>query len=151
MYLTLFSKPCLCSHKPSVRGYKDNGEIDASYFPLSCWGAPQTPLSMEQQDSQPQAPKENKEFVKRFRATGDEVKKIEAKAAKAGLSFSEYCRRATLNKPVVERVPPDLRRQLGAAGNNLNQLARLANSGKLPGASIEALNELVNRLLETLR
>lgn len=106
---------------------------------------------MEQQHPQPQALKENKEFVKRFRATGDDVKKIEEKAVKAGLSFSEYCRRAALNKPIVERVPLDLRRQLGAAGNNLNQLARLANSGKLPGAGIEALNELVSRLLETLR
>jgi hypothetical protein len=106
---------------------------------------------MEQPDSQPPAAKATKDFVKRFRATSDEVKKIEEKATKAGLSFSEYCRRAALDKPIVERVPLDLRRQLGATGNNLNQLALLANSGKLPGAGVAALNELVNRLLETLR
>jgi hypothetical protein len=106
---------------------------------------------MEQPNSQPPAVRATKDFVKRFRATSDDVKKIEAKAAKAGLSFSEYCRRSALDKPIVERVPLDLRRQLGATGNNLQQLALLANSGKLSGAGIEALNELVNRLLETLR
>ena len=106
---------------------------------------------MKQQDSQLSAARATKDFVKRFRATGDDVKKIEAKAAKAGLSFSEYCRRAALDKLIVERVPLDLRRQLGATGNDLNQLALLANSGKLPGAGVAALNELVNRLLETLR
>jgi hypothetical protein len=72
-------------------------------------------------------------------------------AKRAGLSVGDYMRRAALGKTIVERVPPELRRQLGAAGNNLNQLARLANSGKLSGTGIEALNELVERLLKTLR
>ena len=76
---------------------------------------------------------------------------IEAKAKMAGLSVADYMRRAALGKTIVERVPLDLRRELGAVGNNLNQLARLANSGKLPGVGIEALNELVERLLKTLR
>jgi hypothetical protein len=106
---------------------------------------------MEETEAQSQPAKENREVVKRFRATPGEVSKIEAKAKKAGLNFSEYCRRAVLDKPVVERVPVELRRQLGGAGNNLNQLTKLANAGKLPGVGIEALNELVNRLLETLR
>lgn len=106
---------------------------------------------MEDTEPQPPPAKANREVVKRFRATPDEVSRIEAKAELAGLNFSEYCRRAVLNKPVVERVPVELRRQLGGAGNNLNQLTKLANAGKLPGVGIEALNELVNRLLETLR
>ena len=106
---------------------------------------------MEENEPQAQLVKPNKEVVKRFRVTTDEVRKIEEKAKLAGLNFSEYCRRATLDKPVVERVPVELRRQLGGAGNNLNQLTKLANAGKLPGVGIEALNELVNRLLETLR
>lgn len=106
---------------------------------------------MEENEPQPQQTKSTKEVVKRFRASTDEVKKIEEKAKLAGLNFSEYCRRATLDKPVVERVPIELRRQLGGAGNNLNQLTKLANAGKLPGVGIKSLNELVNRLLETLR
>lgn len=86
-----------------------------------------------------------------LRVSTTDKRAIAAKAKHAGLSVADYMRRAALGKTIVERVPPELRKQLGSAGNNLNQLARLANSGKLPGAGIEALNELVNRLLQTLR
>jgi hypothetical protein len=34
------SKPCLCTYKPSVSPHKDNGEIDASYFPWLAIAAP---------------------------------------------------------------------------------------------------------------
>ncbi|GAB2452571.1 hypothetical protein GCM10011375_39610 [Hymenobacter qilianensis] len=106
---------------------------------------------MEELEQNPLETRANKEKVKRFRVTTAEVKAIEKKAAKAGLSFSEYCRRAALDKPIVELIPPDLRRQISTAGNNLNQLTRLANAGKLGGASVETLNELLTRLLETLK
>jgi hypothetical protein len=86
-----------------------------------------------------------------LRVSATDKRAIATKAKRAGLSVGDYMRRAALGKTIVERVPPELRRQLGTAGNNLNQLARLANSGKLPGAGIEALNELVERLLKTLR
>ncbi|MGI4743116.1 MAG: plasmid mobilization protein [Janthinobacterium lividum] len=86
-----------------------------------------------------------------LRVSATDKRAIAAKAKRAGLSVGDYMRRAALGKTIVERVPPELRRQLGAAGNNLNQLARLANSGKLSGTGIEALNELVERLLKTLR
>jgi hypothetical protein len=86
-----------------------------------------------------------------LRVSATDKRAIAAKAKRAGLSVGDYMRRAALGKTIVERVPPELRRQLGTAGNNLNQLARLANSGKLPGIGIEALNELVERLLKTLR
>lgn len=86
-----------------------------------------------------------------LRISSADKKQVEAKAARAGLNTNEYVRRAALGKTIVERVPVELRRQIGGAGNNLNQLTKLANAGKLPGVGIEALNELVNRLLETLR
>jgi len=95
--------------------------------------------------------KASKEEHINMRVAATDKRTIEAKAKRAGLSVADYMRRAALGKTIVERVPLDLRRELGAAGNNLNQLARLANSGKLPGAGIEALNELVERLLKTLR
>jgi hypothetical protein len=105
------------------------------------------------EDQAPNRPelRANKEKVKRFRATSEEVKAIEQKAAQAGLSFSEYCRRAALDKPIVELIPPDLRRQIGAAGNNLNQLTRLANAGQLTGVNEARLKELVNLLLQILK
>ena len=86
-----------------------------------------------------------------LRIAATDKKIIEGKAVRAGLKTGEFIRRAALGKVIVERVPPDLRREIGSAGNNLNQLARLANAGKLPGVGVEALNELVSRLLETLR
>ena len=106
---------------------------------------------MEESEQHPPKPRANKEKVKRFRLTSGEVKAIEAKAKKAGLSFSEYCRRAALDKRIVELIPPELRRSITLAGSNLNQLTRLANAGKLNAVSAERLSELVTRLLETLK
>jgi hypothetical protein len=85
------------------------------------------------------------------RIAASEKRAIEAKAKQAGLSVGEYMRRAALGKRIVERVPPELRRLLGATGSNLNQLTKLANSGRLPGAGIEQLNELITLLLQTLK
>lgn len=95
--------------------------------------------------------KANKEQHINLRVTTAEKEVIKAKAAKAGLKTGEYIRRAALGKKVVEKVPNDLRRQISAAGNNLNQLTRLANAGKLTGVSAEMLKELATRLLETLK
>lgn len=86
-----------------------------------------------------------------LRIAAPDKKIIEGKAARAGLKTGEFIRRAALGKVIVERVPLDLRREIGSVGNNLNQLVRLANAGKLPGVGIEALNELVGHLLATLR
>lgn len=110
---------------------------------------------MEELSPAASAPKEvaaaAKEGRIELRVSATDKLAIAVKAKRAGISVADYMRRAALGKTIVERVPPELRKQLGAAGNNLNQLARLANSGKLPGAGIEALNELVNLLLQTLR
>jgi hypothetical protein len=47
---------------------------------------------------------------------------------------------------VVENMP-ELIKQLKAAGNNLNQIARAANSGQIiPPAAVESLDEEVKKL-----
>jgi hypothetical protein len=86
-----------------------------------------------------------------FRVSADEKRAIEEKAKQAGLSTGDYMRRVALGKRIAERVPPELRRLLGATGSNLNQLTKLANSGKLSGMGIDQLNELVTLLLQTLK
>ncbi|QIL78328.1 plasmid mobilization protein [Hymenobacter sp. HDW8] len=106
---------------------------------------------MENIEQNAPAPKPKKEKVIRFRATADEVNKIEAKAARAGLSCSAYCRRAALDKPLVELVPPALRRQISVAGHQLNQLTRLANAGQLSAVRADRLHELLTLLLQTLK
>ena len=86
-----------------------------------------------------------------LRLSAADKKDIETKAAIAGLKTAEYIRRAALEKRIVEKVPTELRRQIALVGSNINQLARLANSGKLSGASTDKLNELVALLLQTLK
>ena len=93
----------------------------------------------------------NKEERIECRVSVSDKRTIAAKAKQAGISTGEFMRRAALGRRIVERVPPELRRLLGATGSNLNQLTKLANSGKLPGVGIEQLNELVTLLLQTLR
>ncbi len=106
---------------------------------------------MEEIPTQAADEKAKRELVKKFRVTADDARRIETKAARAGLTFSEYCRRAALDKPLVEKVPQELRRTIALAGSNLNQLTRLANAGKLNSISAARLTELVDRLLETLK
>jgi uncharacterized protein (DUF1778 family) len=95
--------------------------------------------------------KESKEAHINMRVAATDKRAIEAKAKRAGLSVADYMRRAALGKTIVERVPPELRRLLGVTSSNLNQLTKLANAGKLPGAGIEELNDLVTRLRQTLK
>lgn len=61
------------------------------------------------------------------RVTPEELGIIKAKAQKAGLTVSEYQRRAVINgKVIVRQTKADaaLIRNLAAIGNNLNQLVR---------------------------
>ena len=106
---------------------------------------------MEAPEPQLSEAKSTKEVIKRFRLTVNEAQKIEAKAARTGLTFSEYCRRAALGKPVVEKIPPDLRRQLTAVGGSLQQLTRLAVAGQLGEVEAATLQKLLACLLQTLR
>ncbi|WP_133271014.1 plasmid mobilization protein [Hymenobacter radiodurans] len=85
------------------------------------------------------------------RISSTDKKLVEKKAAQAGLKTGEYMRRAALGRQITGKIPPEFRRMLAATGSNLNQLTRLANAGKLRGASVQTLNELLTRLLETLK
>ncbi len=75
------------------------------------------------------------------RWTEEEFNAISAKADKAGLAVAAFMRAAALGDagPRAQRRPPAdhvaLQQglgQLGRAGNNLNQIARAFNVGKLP-------------------
>lgn len=64
------------------------------------------------------------------RVTPEELAAIKEKAAEAGLTLSEYQRRALLDCYVIVRgnvVDAAAVRQLSAIGNNLNQLTRKAH------------------------
>lgn len=128
---------------------------------------PLTPLSF----TPPKRPKadsvtqtnNNKELrTKRFpevRGTPSEILAAKDKANEAGLSYSEYARRALLSGVIVvrnERKQAELVRALSAIGNNLNQIARSANihggldplNNERLDAVLPALAELIDRLID---
>ncbi|MFC3170465.1 MobC family plasmid mobilization relaxosome protein [Paracoccus fontiphilus] len=85
----------------------------------------------------------------RVRMTAAERASIEARAAAAGLSPSEFARRAIagakIMAPANDRaaIPPMLIAELGRIGNNLNQIAHAAHLGRdLPGMAEVALAEV---------
>ena len=66
------------------------------------------------------------------RVSPDEKKDLQTKAEAAGYKkVSAYLRDVGRGVEVKESIPPDLRRQLIGIGTNLNQIARLAQAGKL--------------------
>jgi hypothetical protein len=74
-----------------------------------------------------------------FRVTESEMTTIKSLAKSRGLSMSDFCRSKIFDtKPgasnrvrkVVHVADPELIRQIGWIGNNLNQVARAANSGR---------------------
>ena len=75
------------------------------------------------------------------RLTGEERAELERRAERAGLSLGGYFKSAAFNTPPPpqSRRPPADRTELakllaaiGRIGNNINQLARVANAGSWP-------------------
>ena len=65
------------------------------------------------------------------RVSENEKKAIEGKASQAGYkSVSAYLRDLGQGAEIKQSLSPEVRRQLVGIGNNLNQIARMSNSGK---------------------
>jgi len=88
-----------------------------------------------------------------IRFTPDERAKVDGDAERAGLTSGSYARQQLLGAPAPRQVrrPPIEKRelarllgQLGYIGNNLNQIARVLNSGEEADQRelIEALGDL---------
>ena len=80
---------------------------------------------------------------------------VKNRAKQAGLSLTEYQRQMVLHGQVVERLCSEmvnLFRQLAGMGNNMNQLARQANTfGYTKDAALYHENALlVNNLIEKI-
>lgn len=81
------------------------------------------------------APGESREAVVGVRLTTLERASVEANAASAGRSISDYCRRAILGHRVTASTEPqqvntEALVELNRVGVNLNQIARAANRGE---------------------
>lgn len=82
-------------------------------------------------EAKSKAAEQNRDQQIHFRVTAAEKKAIEAKAKAAGFQkVSDYLRILGMGTEVKQALPAELRRQLVGIGTDLNQIARLAQSGK---------------------
>lgn len=88
-----------------------------------------------------------------FRLTLSELSAIQAEAAKAGLSPSDYCRRVILRhrvKPAITDVDAAALADLNRVGVNLNQIAKKLNTtGRAPSdiaATLAEVRAIIDRL-----
>lgn len=75
----------------------------------------------------------NRNIVMKFRATEEEAAEIRRKAAAAGMNISRFLRTSAVKSQVVLYNTADLyglRSDLRRIGNNINQVAMVANSNK---------------------
>ena len=76
----------------------------------------------------------NRNVVMKFRATEEEAAEIRRKAAAAGMNVSRFLRTSAVKSQVVLYNTADvfgLRSDIKRIGNNINQIAMVANSNKL--------------------
>ena len=95
--------------------------------------------------------KENRNCIMKFRATKEEKAVIMEKVIDAGMSISEYLRRAALDKKVMNVAGlDDIASQLRAIGNNINQLTRAVNSGYIQAVDLHETEEVLSQLWQSL-
>jgi hypothetical protein len=75
---------------------------------------------------------ERKTIVRSIRFTEKEFEKIDKKLTKLNTTFPNYARASILNNKVkfTPKIKTDLIFEINKIGNNLNQIARLANEKK---------------------
>ena len=101
----------------------------------------------------------NRNTIMKFRATEEEASEIRRKAVAAGMTVSRFLRTAAVNSQVVLYNTADvfgLRSELKRIGNNINQIAMVANSNRSVYLSdvIELrkqLNEMSGSIAEHLK
>ena len=75
----------------------------------------------------------NRNIIMKFRATEEEAAEIRRKAAAAGMNVSRFLRTSAVKSRVVLYNTADiygLRSDLRRIGNNINQIAMVANSNR---------------------
>ena len=94
--------------------------------------------------------RKNKQFS--IRISEPDLETIRRKAAQAHMSQSDYVTACCLGKRIVilDSLKEVLRQQK-AIGNNLNQLAMLANMGKVQFANLDSAVQEFARINTTLR
>ena len=94
----------------------------------------------------------NRNTIMKFRATEEEASEIRRKAVAAGMTVNRFLRTSAMNSQVVLYNTADifgLRSELKRIGNNINQIAMVANSNK--SVYLSDVRELQKQLNEMNR
>lgn len=90
-----------------------------------------------------------------FRTTYEEYKEIKFRAEKVGLNLSDYIRSRAIGYEPREKPPRDFYdaiKQIRAVGNNINQIARIANdTGRLDEITCKKQFDVLNDLIIELK
>lgn len=98
------------------------------------------------------AEKSRKEQEMKFRLSNEEYLIISSRAKEAKLSVSAYLRKRALGeKVIVIDGLKDFAYELRKIGNNINQLANLANEGRIYSVDLSAAKERIQNLWKELR
>ena len=85
---------------------------------------------------------ENQFIKKSIRFSNEEFKLIEEQREKTNLDFTNYAKKAIMNKRVIAKVEEDFTRaliyELNKIGNNINQIAKGVKTDK-----VQVLQELI--------
>ena len=86
-----------------------------------------------------------------FRVTGKELEAIDKKAEKAKMNRTEYLITAATNKRItlIEDIKP-LLTELRRIGNNLNQITKLANMGKVDTIDLTETSEALTETYQAV-
>ena len=90
----------------------------------------------------------------KFHVTPDVKRRLQDEAKAAGVDLATYCREKVLTGRPPRRVPPEVLAaiaELARQGNNLNQLARIANSEKSVAGVVPRLVGLLDFYEEVVR
>lgn len=98
------------------------------------------------------AEKSRKEQEMKFRLSNEEYLIISSRAKEAKLSVSAYLRKRALGeKVIVIEGLKDFAYELRKIGNNINQLANLANEGRIYSIDLSTVRENIKQLWKELR
>ncbi len=98
------------------------------------------------------AEKSRKEQEMKFRISNEEYLIINSHAQEAKLSVSAYIRKRALGeKVIVIEGLKDFAYELRKIGNNINQLANLANEGRIYSIDLSTVRENIKQLWKELR
>lgn len=107
------------------------------------------PLSISEKEKRCSMRKRNVTIT--VRCTEDERQRIYDKARQHNLKLSDYVLRSALGKKIVVANGLDeVVKQQKAIGNNINQLTRLANEGRIKAVQLDEVQATLRKIYEQL-